>query len=47
MHIVSGATIIDGLDTLYVMNLTERFQRGRKWVEMSLDIKSIVRKNDV
>lgn len=30
-----GATIIDGLDTLYVMGLMEEFKRGREWVAAS------------
>ncbi|KAH0704742.1 hypothetical protein KY285_019020 [Solanum tuberosum] len=32
-----GATLIDSLDTLYIMGLDEQFQRARKWVANSLD----------
>uniref|UniRef100_A0A915JZP7 alpha-1,2-Mannosidase n=1 Tax=Romanomermis culicivorax TaxID=13658 RepID=A0A915JZP7_ROMCU len=34
-----GATLIDGLDTLYIMGLLDRFDEGRKWVEMSFNFK--------
>ena len=29
----TGATIIDALDTLWIMGLTEQFEEGRKWVQ--------------
>ncbi|KAG2294323.1 hypothetical protein Bca4012_004593 [Brassica carinata] len=32
-----GATIIDALDTLYIMGLHEQFQKAREWVATSLD----------
>ncbi|KAK6911104.1 Glycoside hydrolase family 47 [Dillenia turbinata] len=32
-----GATLIDSLDTLYIMGLHEEFQRAREWVANSLD----------
>ncbi|PIN23869.1 Mannosyl-oligosaccharide 1,2-alpha-mannosidase [Handroanthus impetiginosus] len=32
-----GATLIDALDTLYIMGLDEQFQRAREWVAQSLD----------
>ncbi|KAI4331152.1 hypothetical protein MLD38_029367 [Melastoma candidum] len=32
-----GATLIDSLDTLYIMGLKEQFQRAREWVANSLD----------
>ncbi|GFQ05649.1 mannosyl-oligosaccharide 1 2-alpha-mannosidase mns1 [Phtheirospermum japonicum] len=32
-----GATLIDALDTLYIMGLDEQFQRARDWVAESLD----------
>ncbi|KAG8380257.1 hypothetical protein BUALT_Bualt07G0174400 [Buddleja alternifolia] len=32
-----GATLIDSLDTLYIMGLDEQFQRAREWVAKSLD----------
>ncbi|XP_047327383.1 mannosyl-oligosaccharide 1,2-alpha-mannosidase MNS1 [Impatiens glandulifera] len=32
-----GATLIDSLDTLYIMGLDEEFQRAREWVANTLD----------
>lgn len=32
-----GATIIDSLDTLYIMGLDEQFQRAKSWITDSLD----------
>ncbi|KAF1001693.1 mannosyl-oligosaccharide 1,2-alpha-mannosidase MNS1-like [Apium graveolens] len=32
-----GATLVDSLDTLYIMGLDEQFQRAREWVADSLD----------
>ncbi|CAN8268881.1 unnamed protein product [Cochlearia groenlandica] len=32
-----GATMIDALDTLYIMGLHEQFQKAREWVATSLD----------
>lgn len=34
-----GATIVDALDTLYIMNLMEEYEQGRNWItnEFSLD----------
>ncbi|CAN6988975.1 unnamed protein product [Brassica oleracea var. botrytis] len=32
-----GATMIDSLDTLYIMGLHEQFQKAREWVATSLD----------
>lgn len=32
-----GATLIDSLDTLYIMGLKEQFQRAREWVATELD----------
>ncbi|KAF9626771.1 hypothetical protein IFM89_039462, partial [Coptis chinensis] len=32
-----GATLMDSLDTLYIMGLDEQFQRAREWVTNSLD----------
>ncbi len=37
-----GATIVDGLDTLYIMGMTEEFSRGRDWVARSLDMNQMV-----
>jgi mannosyl-oligosaccharide alpha-1,2-mannosidase len=32
-----GATLVDSLDTLYIMGLDEQFQRAREWVANTLD----------
>ena len=32
-----GATIVDALDTLYIMGLHDEFQDGQKWIENNLD----------
>ena len=32
-----GLTLIDALDTLYVMNLKEEFEEAKDWVENKLD----------
>ncbi|XP_068698673.1 mannosyl-oligosaccharide 1,2-alpha-mannosidase IA-like [Montipora foliosa] len=33
----SGATVVDALDTLYIMDMKEEFEQARKWVAMSLN----------
>lgn len=35
---LSGATIIDSLDTLYLMELKEEFQEARAWVQDSFHL---------
>jgi mannosyl-oligosaccharide alpha-1,2-mannosidase len=37
-----GATIVDGLDTLYIMGLEEEFKQGRDWIAENFDINSAV-----
>lgn len=37
-----GATIVDGLDTLYLMGLSEEFREGREWISEHLHIGEIV-----
>lgn len=37
-----GATIVDGLDTLYIMGLKDEYKAGRDWIASSLDINSLV-----
>lgn len=37
-----GATIVDALDTLYIMGLHEEFQDGQNWIKDNLDF-SVVR----
>ncbi|CAG9824004.1 unnamed protein product [Phaedon cochleariae] len=38
-----GATILDGLDTLYVMGLDEEFRQARDWVADELDVDKIAK----
>lgn len=33
-----GATIVDAMDTLLVMGLTEEFEKGRQWIRDSLNM---------
>ncbi|VDP37761.1 unnamed protein product [Soboliphyme baturini] len=33
-----GATIVDSLDTLYIMGLQSRFEKATEWVQTSLDL---------
>ncbi|XP_010721716.2 mannosyl-oligosaccharide 1,2-alpha-mannosidase IC [Meleagris gallopavo] len=33
-----GATVVDALDTLYIMELEEEFQEAKTWVEKSFDL---------
>ena len=47
-----GATIVDALDTLYIMGLEDEFNKGRDWVANNLDLSHMVKekrieKNDV
>ena len=37
----SGATIVDALDTLYIMDMKEEFEHARKWVAMSLNFNHV------
>lgn len=39
-----GATIVDGLDTLYIMGLNEEYKEGRNWIKQKFTLKNIVRK---
>lgn len=32
-----GATIVDGIDTLYIMGLMDEYQMARNWIEQNLD----------
>lgn len=36
-----GATIVDSLDTLYIMGLHDEFNQAREWVELSLNINEV------
>lgn len=37
-----GATIVDSLDTLYIMGLTEEYQKARNWIEESFSFENLV-----
>ena len=39
-----GATIVDGLDTLYIMGMKEEFAQGRDWIANHLDFNNVVSK---
>lgn len=32
-----GATIVDGLDTLYIMGFHDEYKQGRDWIAENLD----------
>lgn len=36
-----GATIVDSLDTLYIMGLQEEFNQAREWVSNSLNLNEV------
>ncbi|CAL8298852.1 unnamed protein product [Gadus morhua 'NCC'] len=36
-----GASIIDSLDTLYIMGLTEEYNDAKEWVKNSLDMNTV------
>lgn len=33
-----GATIVDGLDTLYIMGFMDEFNQGREWINSNLNL---------
>lgn len=37
-----GATVVDALDTLYIMGMNEEYKAARDWLENNLDFNSIV-----
>lgn len=37
-----GATIVDSLDTLYIMDLKEQYEEGRNWVARKFSFKNLV-----
>ena len=36
-----GATVVDSLDTLYIMGLMEEFEKGKHWVHLSLNFDQV------
>lgn len=39
-----GATIVDAIDTLYIMGLHDEYKQARNWIEKDLDFDNIVRR---
>lgn len=37
-----GATIVDGLDTLYIMGMEQEFKEGRDWIARRFTLDNIV-----
>ena len=37
-----GATIVDALDTLYIMGMNDEFQHAKDWVAQNLDFSQMV-----
>lgn len=37
-----GATIVDALDTLYIMGLKDEYQEGREWILRKFSFKNLV-----
>jgi mannosyl-oligosaccharide alpha-1,2-mannosidase len=38
-----GASIIDGMDTLYIMGMMDEFEKGRDWIAQNLNLENVVR----
>lgn len=38
----TGASIVDGMDTLYIMGLMDEFEKGKEWIRDSLDLSAMV-----
>lgn len=38
---IKGATIVDALDTLYIMEMFEEFDAATDWVEKNLDFNMV------
>jgi len=36
-----GTTIVDAMDTLFIMNMTKEFKMGRNWIEKQLSISNV------
>ena len=33
-----GATIVDSMDTLYIMGMMDEFNKGKDWIGQNLDL---------
>ena len=40
-HTSFGATIVDALDTLYIMGMMDEYKKGRDWVATSLSFDGV------
>lgn len=36
-----GASIVDSLDTLYIMGLMEEYEEAKEWIQNNLDLNSV------
>lgn len=36
-----GASIVDSLDTLYIMGLMDEYQEAKEWIQNDLDLNSV------
>jgi mannosyl-oligosaccharide alpha-1,2-mannosidase len=41
-HADLGASIVDALDTLFIMGLDDEYKQGREWVEKEFNIKVVI-----
>lgn len=37
-----GATIVDSMDTLFIMKMREEFDQGKEWIQNNLDFDQVV-----
>ena len=37
-----GTTIVDSLDTLYIMGMEQEFQHAREWIKINLDMSKMM-----
>ena len=42
-----GATIVDALDSLYMMGLHDEFKDGQEWIEQNLDFSVVSREQNL
>ena len=39
----AGATIVDSMDTLFIMGMDEEFAKGKAWIETNLDLSAVMK----
>lgn len=37
-----GATLVDGMDTLYIMGMMDEFNKGKEWIRNNLNLTGVV-----